>query len=391
MLARTAIIATNLRNPDRSMKIRPFETEQFFARYEFTTPYQLCNSDCETLSIAELLALADLPLEQLGQERLGYTDPRGREALRQAIAAGHAQVTPDDVILLGSPVEGIYLAARALLDPGDEVVVLSPAYDALFNLSEHIAGAGRVHRWRCRAEEGSWSLPVDELERLISARTKLLVVNFPHNPTGFLPTHALQRRIVALAEQHGIWLFSDEMYHGLVYSGTPPIPSMADLSTRAVVLSGLSKTYGLPGLRCGWLVMRDPTLREHIMNWKYYTSICPPAPTEALALAALRVADTLRLRNIARIERNLETAEAFFARWPQLFDWRRPLAGSTALVGFAVPSVSDLSRRLAAEAGVLIQSAAMLGGDDRQMRIGLGREGFAEALARFEAWLRRRI
>jgi len=166
---------------------------------------------------------------------------------------------------------------------------------------------------------------------------------------------------------------------------------MADLSTRAVVLSGLSKTYGLPGLRCGWLLVRDPTLREHITNWKYYTSICPPAPTEVLALAALRVADTLRLRNIARIERNLETAEAFFARWPQLFDWRRPLAGSTALVGFAVPSVSDLSRRLAAEAGVLIQSAAMLGGDDRQMRIGLGRDGFAEALARFEAWLRRRM
>jgi aspartate/methionine/tyrosine aminotransferase len=391
MLARTAIIATNLRNPDRSMKIRPFATEQFFARYEFTTPYQLCNSDCETLSIAELLELADLSLDDLGRERLGYTDPRGRPALRQAIAAIHAQVTPDDVILLGTPIEGIYLAASALLDPGDEVVVLAPAYDALVNLSEHIAGAGRVHRWRFQAEGGSWSLPVEALEQLVSARTKLLVVNFPHNPTGFLPTPALQRRIVDLAEQHGIWLFSDEMYHGLVHSGTPPIPSMADLSTRSVVLSGLSKTYGLPGLRCGWLLVRDPALRARIMNWKYYTSICPPAPTEALALAALRVGETLRRRNIGRIESNLETAEAFFARWPQLFDWRRPLAGSTALVGFDVPSVSELSRRLAAEEGVLIQSAAMLGGDDRQMRLGLGRGGFAEALARFEAWLRRRM
>jgi aspartate/methionine/tyrosine aminotransferase len=389
MLARTDIIATNPRNPDRSMKIRPFETEQFFARYEFTTPYQLCNSDCESLSIAELLELANLPPDHLGRERLGYTEPRGRLALRQAVAALHSRVTPDDVMLLGTPVEGIYLAARALLDPGDEVVVLSPAYDALVNLFEHVVGADRVHRWRFRAERGSWSLPFAELERLISPATRLLVVNFPHNPTGFLPSPALQRRIVDLVEQTGILLFSDEMYHGLVHSDSPPIPSAADLTTRAVVLSGLSKTYGLPGLRCGWLLARDAALRERLMNWKYYTSICPPAPTEALALAALQAAGAIRQRNIARIEGNLETAEAFFARWPQRFDWRRPLAGSTALVGFDVPSVSELSQRLAVEEGVLIQSAAMLGGNDRQMRIGLGRDGFAPALARFEAWLRR--
>jgi aspartate/methionine/tyrosine aminotransferase len=125
------------------------------------------------------------------------------------------------------------------------------------------------------------------------------------------------------------------------------------------------------------------------MNWKYYTSICPAVPSEALALAALRVADTLRLRNIARIERNLARAEPFFARWPRRFDWRRPRAGSTALVGFDVPSVSALSDRLAREEGLLIQSAAMLGGSDRQMRIGLGRDGFAAALERFEAWCKK--
>lgn len=371
------------------MEITPFATEQFFARYEFTTPWQLCNSDCETLSIAELLELAGLAPNALGQERLGYAEPRGRPALRQAIAAMHARVAPDDVLLLGTPVEGIYLAARALLDPGDEVIVLAPAYDALANLFEHVAGAGHVRRWSFRAGSSRWSLAIEELERLVTPRTRLLVLNFPHNPTGFLPAPELQQRVVDLAEGHGILLFSDEMYHGLVHSGTPPIPSAADLTTQAIVLSGLSKTYGLPGLRCGWLLVRDPALRERIVNWKYYTSICPPVPTEALALAALRAAPTLRSRNIARIERNLEIAESFFARWPSLFDWRRPQAGSTALVGFDVPSVSELSRRLAAEEGVLIQSAVMLGGDDHHMRIGLGRDGFAGALARFEAWLRR--
>jgi aspartate/methionine/tyrosine aminotransferase len=370
------------------MKIAPFETEQFFARYEFNTPYQLCNSDCESLSMAELLELAGVDPAQFLGERLGYTDPRGRATLRQAIAARHPGLVPDDVVMLGTPVEGIYLAARALLEPGDEVVVLTPAYDALINLFEHVAGPGLVRKWRFRAERDRWTLRFEDLLELVNSRTRLLVVNFPHNPTGFLPSPELQRQIVDLADRLDIRLFSDEMYHGLVHSGTPAIPSAAELSPRAVALSGLSKTHGLPGLRCGWLLLRDPELRDRVMNWKYYTSICPPAPSEALALAAMRVADVLRLRNVARIERNLEAAEGFFSRWPELFDWRRPQAGSTALVGFDVPSVSALSRRLATEEGLLIQSAAMLGGDDHQMRIGLGREGFAGALQRFETWLR---
>jgi len=371
------------------MNIAPFETEQFFARYEFETAHQLCNSDCESLTIGDLLSLAGLPLAALGGEWLGYSESQGRPALREAIAAQYDTVTPDQVVVLGSPVEGIYLAARTLLEPGDEIIVLSPGYDALVNLFEHVAGPGRVRRWAFRAEPGEWSLRLADLEALLSPRTRLLVLNFPHNPTGYLPDPQLYTTLLALAEERGLRLFCDEMYYGLVHSGTTPVESAADHSARAVVLSGLSKTHGLPGLRCGWLVVRDAALRERVMNWKYYTSICPPVPSEALAVAALRIADTLRLRNLARIERNLALAESFFARWPRRFHWRRPRAGSTALVGFDVPSVSALSHRLAREEELLIQSAAMLGGSDRQMRIGLGRDAFPAALERFEAWCRK--
>jgi aspartate/methionine/tyrosine aminotransferase len=179
------------------------------------------------------------------------------------------------------------------------------------------------------------------------------------------------------------------MYFGLVHSGTPPILSAASVTKNSIVLSGLSKTFGLPGLRCGWLIVQDQALRDDIMNWKYYTSICPPVPTEYLATAALRVWETLRDRNIARIEQHLELADAFFARWPKLFTWRRPMAGSTALVGYNVPSVRAVSEKLAQEEGILIQSADMLGSDDQHMRIGLGRDSFADVLARFEDWLNR--
>jgi len=371
------------------MKIAPFETEHFFARYEFNTPYQLCNSDCESVSILELLALAGDSLEQFGQERLIYTESQGDRALRESIASMHSEIDPDEVVILGTPVEGIYLAARSLLDPGDEVIVLTPAYDALINMFEHVAGAPHVKKWRFRPGPFGWELDLDDLRALISARTKLLVVNFPHNPTGYLPTEEFQSELVSIAAEHGFWLFCDEMYFGLEHSGTAAIPSAASLTKNAIALSGLSKTYGLPGLRCGWLIVRDRALRENIMNWKFYTSICPPVPTEYLALAALRAREQLRKKNIDRIERNLMLAEAFFSRWPGLFTWRRPLAGSTALVAYHVPSVEAVSIELAEKEGILIQPAGMLGSDDQHMRIGLGRDDFSQALDRFEDWLRR--
>ncbi|MFC1720138.1 aminotransferase class I/II-fold pyridoxal phosphate-dependent enzyme [Pseudomonadota bacterium] len=371
------------------MKIAPFETEQFFARHEFSTPYQLCNSDCESLSIAELLALAGESPEQLGRQRLGYTESRGNPELRRSIASLHTAVNAEDVVMLGTPVEGIYLVARSLLDPGDEVIVLTPAYDALINMFEHVVGAKQVRRWKIMPTTTSWELDLDDLRRLITPKTRLVVVNFPHNPTGYLPAPGFQQELTALIGEHGLKLFSDEMYFGLVQEGTAPIPSAADLTKNAIALSGLSKTYGLPGLRSGWLIVRDEAVRENIMNWKFYTSICPPGPSEYLAQLALRAGKTLRDRNVARIAQNIERADAFFARWPDLFRWRRPSAGSTALVGYDVPSVSAVSERLAQEEGVLIQSACMLGAGDQHMRIGLGRDNFAVGLGKFEDWLKR--
>lgn len=369
------------------MQIAPFETEHFYAKYEFNTPYQLCNSDCETVSVGTLLDMADMSLEQFGLETMGYTESQGNPYLRELIAGAYGALQPEDVMMLGTPVEGIYLTARALLEPGDEVIVLTPAYDALINLFEHVVGAQNVKRWTFHPTEDTWQLSLDDLRTLLTDRTKMIVVNFPHNPTGYLPSVAMQKELAQLVEARDLWLFYDEMYFGLVHSGTPPIPSMADVTKKAIVLSGLSKTYGLPGLRTGWLVVQDEATREHFMNWKFYTSICPPAPSEFLAVAAMRVWEELRDKNIAQVEQNLALAESFFARWPDLFTWRRPMAGSTALVGYNVPSVTAVSEQLANEAGVLIHPGTTLGSGDQHMRMGFGRAAFAEALAKFEEWL----
>ncbi|NCF68104.1 MAG: aminotransferase class I/II-fold pyridoxal phosphate-dependent enzyme [Chloroflexi bacterium] len=367
------------------MKIDPFDIEHYFARYEFTTPFLLCASDCETISVNELLTMAGRTEADLGALKLGYTESQGDPVLRSAVAGTYSAVALDHVVILGSPEEGIYLAMRALLEPGDHVVVLTPAYDSLLNLARHVSG--NVSRWEIRPAEGRWELDLDQLISLVSSRTKLIVVNFPHNPTGFLPDLDQFRSIIEIARQHKAWIFCDEMYRGLELNGLETLPSMADLYERCLVLAGLSKVYGLPGLRAGWLVIRDEVLRAEVMNWKFYTSICPPAPTEYLALAALQTREQLIERNRGLIEQNIGDAGAFFGRWPDLFTWRPPQASSVALVGLHRPSATDYCHHLAEEAGVLLLPSSCLGYGDGHVRMGFGRESFGKGLARYETYL----
>jgi aspartate/methionine/tyrosine aminotransferase len=145
--------------------------------------------------------------------------------------------------------------------------------------------------------------------------------------------------------------------------------------------------HGLPGLRSGWLIIQDAEIRAQLQNWKHYTSICPPAPSEFLAEIALNVQEQLIARNRALIEQNVQAATAFFGRWPQLFDWRPPQAGSVALVGLNQPSAADYCHTLAQDAGVLLLPSSYLGYGDRHVRMGLGRADFIDNLAVYERHL----
>ncbi len=369
------------------MKIAPFTIEQFFAEYEFTTPHLLCASDCETMTVAELMAMADASLSDLGDLRLSYTESQGDPALRTAVAQQYPGIHPNHIVILTAPEEGIYTAMRTLLEPGDHVVVLTPAYDSLLNLAQHITG--NVSQWQIQPTPTGWQIDLDALADLVTAQTRLIIVNFPHNPTGFLPTKSEFDAVVDIARQHNAWLFCDEMYRGLELNGRAPLPSVATLYQRAIVLSGLSKVHGLPGLRSGWLIIQDERVRDALINWKHYTSICPPAPSEFLAKIALSVRQQLADRNRAIIEKNLTAARAFFARWPDLFEWRPPLAGSVALAGLNQPSAAAYCHWLAAEAGVLLLPSACLGYGDAHVRLGLGRADFGKNLSVYERFLQK--
>jgi aspartate/methionine/tyrosine aminotransferase len=373
------------------VKIQPFHTERFFAVHEFSARHLLCASDCESMTVDELLQMAGVPWQALGELRLGYTESPGALTLRERIADAYAGVAADQVIGLGAPEEGIFLAMHALLEPGDPVIVLSPCYDSLANVAEHLGC--QVVRWSLQeaAEPpdgpGGWQLDLTALEKLITQRTKLVIVNFPHNPTGYLPSQDEWRALVQIVTRAGAWLFSDEMYRGLEYVPEARLPSGCELYERAITLGGLSKTYGLPGLRTGWLVVQDRSLRDRILGWKDYTTICASAPSEALAEIALGAGEALARRSRRIILDNLALAEPFFARWQTVFRWNRPQAGSVAFAGLRGRSAREFCGRLLAESGVLLLPGTGLGNDDGHVRFGFGRLGVPQALDQLEHYL----
>lgn len=367
------------------MKIKTFETERYYAKYEFTSRHLLSVSDCESVSIEELLQYGGHSFDELGKIRLGYTESQGDPSLRAKIAERYLHVRADQVLILNSPIEGIYITMRALLGDGDEAIILSPAYDALINLPESISSG--VFRWQLEPTANGWELELEKLQKAISRNTKLLVVNFPHNPSGFLPQEEELARLVELADKHGIWLFCDEMYRGLEYGQRATLPSAADLYQRSIVLAGLSKSHGLPGLRAGWLIVRNEALLQEISKWKDYTSICSAAPTEFLAQVALDAEEKLVQRNVKIISDNIRLADDFFSRWSEMFEWRKPDAGSVAMVGINVPSATQYCHQLAEEAGIVLLPTKFMGYDDRHVRFGFGRLSFPAALAAYEDFL----
>jgi aspartate/methionine/tyrosine aminotransferase len=379
------------------MKIEPFHTERFFAIHEFTAPYLLCASDCESLTVEELLELAGAPWKSLGDLHLGYTETQGAPVLRERIAAIYTHAGADQVIYLSAPEEGIFVTMHALLEPGDEVIVLSPCYDSLANVAGYLGC--HVVRWPLvPATEGSslgagedsadgWRLDLDSLDRLVTASTKLVVANFPHNPTGFLPTQEECQALIEIVARSGVWLFFDEMYRGLEHDPAARLPSGCDLYERAITLGGLSKTYGLPGLRAGWLALRDTTMRDRILGWKDYTTICASAPSEVLTRIALDAADKLAKRSLQIVLDNLALAEPFWGRWRAVFRWNRPQAGSVALVGLRDRPARAFCDQLVAEQGVLLLPSTGLGFGDGHVRFGFGRLSFAAALQQLDRYL----
>ncbi|MFF1818968.1 aminotransferase class I/II-fold pyridoxal phosphate-dependent enzyme [Kribbella sp. NPDC058245] len=366
-----------------------FRLETHFARWEFTARYHLTASDAQTLTMSELLALAD----DDGRERweslaLGYTETRGLPALREAIAATYDEVEADDILCFAGAEEGIYLAMRTLLEPSDHLVVLTPNYQAAETVPLSVAAVTGV---ALRPEDG-WALDVAAVEAALRPNTRMVSVNFPNNPTGAVPTPEAWQRLVELCAERGILLFSDEVYRGLELNRNP-LPQATDLSGTALSLNVMSKAYGLPGLRIGWVACRDRAVLDRLERAKHYTTICNSAPSEVLALIALRARDQILKRNRGIVAANLPLFTEFFDRYPDLFEFTAPDGGCVTYPRYLGPDgVEAMCEALVEQTGVLLLPASIYRSEltatptDR-FRVGLGRHNPGPALAVWSEWL----
>jgi aspartate/methionine/tyrosine aminotransferase len=366
------------------MKLNPFKLERYFAKHEFSAPYLLCSSDCESMNLRDLLALEHGAAERFESLWLGYTESLGDPELRQVISDMYENLTANQILVHTGAEEAIFNFMNVTLRPGDHIVVHAPFYQSLGEVARSIGV--EVSEWQ--GDPGrAWELDLKILEATLKAHTKVVVVNFPHNPTGFLPTLEFVRELSALSERQGFIIFSDEVYRGLELDPCDRLPSLADMNDRAVSLGVMSKTYGLAGLRIGWIATKDGRLFSELEAFKDYTTICNSAPSEFLATLALRNGKVITERNLHIIRNNLDRLDTFFEFHADLFRWCRPRAGSVAFPSLLKGTVDTFCSDLVEKAGVLLLPASLFGEELNAFRVGFGRKNMPEALQRLEAYL----
>jgi aspartate/methionine/tyrosine aminotransferase len=365
------------------VKIEPFLLERWMTRHETHVRYDIAESGILPMSTDDLLALepADeraATLAALLALPLGYSEARGTERLRSMLASTYSRGDADAILVTTGAIEANYLLFNQLLDAGDHMVAPYPAYQQLYTVPKAIGCD--VSLWHVGPETG-YRYDVDALERLVTPRTRLIVVNTPHNPTGAMLAPADAKRVYAIAESVGAMVIGDEAYRWLdVPDGDPFAPPMFDLGPRGISVGTLSKPLGLPGLRIGWIA-GPPDLIQACWGLRDYISLSPGKLNDALACLGLKHRDAIVARNRAIITANLRTASAWIGD-RRYISWTPPRGGLLALLKYDLPMASlELADRLATEWSVMLAPGSAFG-YEHHLRLGVGQrpDVFAKGL-----------
>ncbi|MCF2141685.1 MAG: aminotransferase class I/II-fold pyridoxal phosphate-dependent enzyme [Candidatus Lokiarchaeota archaeon] len=371
------------------MKISDFLLERYFNRYEFKAPYLLSSSDCESISIRDLLILGNYKesLEKLQDLWLGYTESEGNPQLRAEIAKLYSSISSEQILCFSGAEEGIFVFLNVLLNPDDHIIVQYPAYQSLFEIANSIGC--NVSKWIVEETDTEWQFNIETMKDLLQVNTKLIIINQPHNPTGSLISKDDFQSIIDIAKKRKIYLFSDEVYRLLEYSPSFRLPPACDLYENAISLGVLSKAFGLAGLRIGWIATKNAELLRKMSAFKDYTTICNSAPSEFLAILALRHRKHLVHRNLEIIKKNLKYLDEFFMDYKDLFEWKKPRAGSITLVKLKNDiSSENFCKKVVDEAGILLLPSTLYEYGDSHFRLGFGRKNLPEALSAFRNFVK---
>jgi aspartate/methionine/tyrosine aminotransferase len=368
------------------MKIEPFLLERWMTRHETHVRFDIAESGILPLTTEDLLAFEPPDrrarvLDELLKLPLGYSEARGTDALRAMLAATYARGDAGSILVTTGAIEANFLLFNVLLDAGDHVIAPYPAYQQLYSVPRAIGCD--VSLWHVGPDTG-YRYDVDALERLVTRKTKVIVVNTPHNPTGAMLSPADARRVYALAESVGATVIGDEAYRWLAVPGGEPFaPPFFDLGPSGVSVGTLSKPFGLPGLRTGWIA-GPPDVIQRCWGYRDYVTLSPGKLNDALARLALTHRDKIVARNHRIISANLETARRWMAERSGFLSWTPPRGGLLALIKYDLPIDSlPLADKLATEYSVMLAPGYAFG-YERHLRLGIGQDPavFSEGLER---------
>jgi aspartate/methionine/tyrosine aminotransferase len=367
------------------MKIRELELERYLAKYEFIAPYLFCTSDSESFDINELMNMDKDYSNKFNKLKLEYVDPHGSKYLREEISRLYSSVSSEEIVILSGAAEGIFVIMNVLLEKNDHIIVQWPCYQPLYEIP--ISIGCEVTKWEMKEEFG-WELDMDFLMDTIRQNTKMIVINNPHNPTGFLFSKDKIAKLIDIAKQNNAWIFSDEVYRFTEYEENSRTSAIVDIYEKGISLGAMSKVFGLGGLRIGWASVKNKEVLRKIISFKDYTTICCSSPSEILSALAIRNKNIIIERNMKIIKDNLKLLDAFFDKYKELFEWVRPKAGA---IGFPKikfnMNVKDFSNDVLEKKGILIMPGYFFGEYDKNFRIGFGRINTKEILDKFEEYV----
>ena len=374
--------------------MRDFALEVYFSKWEFTAKYHMTASDIESMTISELLSMSSdaCTLDALGDQWLGYTETFGNHDLRSEIAQTYDMATASDILCFAGAEEGVYAAMRVLLTSEDHAIVVVPNYQAAETIPLGICEVTGVPL----DPENNWALDIDLVKTAIKSNTKLISINFPNNPTGTVLAKTSFDELIRLCEHYGIYCFSDEVYRLVERDPSLRLPQVGDIYERGLSLNVMSKAYGLPGLRIGWIMTKDQEIISKMERYKHYLSICNSAPSEYLAIAALQVRDQILERNRKIVNSNAAKLTTFFNEFPEYFEWVRPDGGCVGFPRYKGAEGADqFCISLVEETGILflppsVYRSELLKTPGDRFRIGFGRKNLDSGLEILREYLYRR-
>lgn len=287
-----------------------FKLEEYLAKYEFSAPYLMCSSDPETMLMKDVLALASQQEQEMWEELpLSYTTPEGHPLLREEIAKQlYPRLNADQILCFAGAEEGIFCTLFGVVEPSDHIIVLTPCYQSLLELPK--AKGCSITTIELQ-ESQNWQIDLNAIKAAIKSNTKWLVMNFPHNPTGQVITPSDLTELIQILDVHGIWLFCDEVYRLMGAFDTVWASPVACLYPKALSLGVMSKSFGMAGLRVGWIACQDKTMLKKLEHVKYYTSICNSALSEIISLIAVRQKNIIVGRVNEIVNANLALLDEF--------------------------------------------------------------------------------